>query len=564
MSRALVVGPLLSLLLLLHLPVLPAQAAGQVPPRDQPAEAKKGTAVLRGRVTAAETGAPIPRATVSLRSSELKEARGATTDGEGRYEIRDLPGGRFMLSVSPGRFRAMYLGTAGAAPGQGRGGRIVEVADGQILKDVDFAMTRAGAITGRVVDEFGEPMSNVRVTLVASGAGRGASAITSGASTDDLGRFRLFGLEAGSYYVKAEAGLLGTVSVGSPPSSDDYVPTYYPGTPNLAEAPALKLEPSQEAGEIEIRMARGRGYRVTGLVLDVEGRPAANAIIMVSAISQGPLPSMGGVMSKPDGTFELGKVPPGDYAIAARLGADARQASKPVRVSIVSADVENLTLAIVPGATLAGRVVTDNGSVPDFRPSGAVTAFSVDRSTLVMASMLTGTLRDDWSFEITGVRVPVVLRLPARLSEGWRLKSVHYRDADITNVPTEFTENTAASDLTIVLTNRGAKIEGMVLDTAGKPRPMASVTLFPEESSQRFFQSTRVRTTTSDEQGRYNLEGLPAGSYLILSAEPSPLEGAVFPDASIFEPFVRMATRVTLAEAERKTINLRLAKPESR
>ena len=118
--------------------------------------------------------------------------------------------------------------------------------------------------------------------------------------------------------------------------------------------------------------------------------------------------------------------------------------------------------------------------------------------------------------------------------------------------------------MTIVLTNRGAKIEGMVLDTAGKPRPMASVTLFPEESSQRFFQSTRVRTTTSDEQGRYNLEGLPAGSYLILPAERSPLEGAVFPDASIFEPFVRMATRVTLAEAERKTINLRLAKPEPR
>lgn len=536
----------------------------QIPSRDPSAEAKKATAIIRGRVTAIDTGAPIRGVAVSLRSSELKEPRTATTDGEGRYEIKDLAAGRFMLGVSPGRHRAMYLGTVGAAPARERGPRIVDVAQGQVLKDVDFTLVRALAITGRVVDEYGEPMSNVRVSLVPSGTGRAGATFVSGDGTDDLGHFRLFGLEAGDYYVKAEAGQLGSIAVGpdSPQLIDEYVPTYYPGTPNLAEAPTVKVEPGQDLADLLIRMTRGRAYRITGLVLDAEGRPAAaNAIIMVAAISQSPMPSLGGALSKPDGTFELGKMPPGDYAIAARLVSDQRQASKPFRVSVVSADVENLTLTIVPGVTLAGRVITDSGATPAFRPSGAATALPIERSYLVMASLLTGPIRDDWTFEITGVRVPVVLRLPARLAEGWRLKSVHYRDADITNVLTDFTENTTASDLTIVLTNKGAKLEGIVLDAADRPMPATSVTLFPEDTAQRFFQSTRVRTATSDEQGRYKLEGLPAGSYRILAAERSPMEGAVMPDASLFEPLDKLATRVTLEDDEQKTLNLRIWKP---
>lgn len=541
----------------------PTVSLAQLPPRDTSAEAKKGTAIIRGRIVAADTGSPVRGATVSLRSSELKEPRTATTDGEGRYEIKDLPAGRFMLGVSPGRHRAMYLGTTGVASGKDRGPRIVEVADGQILKDIDFTLIRALAIEGLVVDEHGEPLSNVRVSLVAARAG--GTATFSGTSTSDLGGFRLFGLEAGEYYIKAEAGQVGTVAVGpaSPQLPDEYVPTYYPGTSNLAEAPTVKLERGQDLADLTIRMARGRAYRITGLVLDPEGRPAAaNAMIMLATISQGSLPSLGGALTKPDGTFELGRVPPGDYALAARLVSDQRQASRPLRVSVVSADIENLTLAIVPGATLAGHVITDNGSVPAFRPSGAALAFATDRSNVVAGPQLTGPIRDDWTFEITGARVPVLLRLPARLAEGWRLKSVYYKDADITNIPTDFTEDVAASDLTMVLTDTGAKLEGLVLDAAGKPMPGIPVLLFTDEPSQRFLQSTRVRTTTSDEQGRYKLEGVPAGSYRILATESSPFQGVVLPDATLFEPLEKLATEVTLGENEPKTINLTVAKLE--
>jgi hypothetical protein len=353
-------------------------------------------------VIAADTGAPLRGTNVSLGSSGLKEPRTAVTDGQGRYEIKELAAGRYMLSVSPGKYKAMYLGTA---PGQGREARVVEVADEQVLGDVDFKLVRALAITGRVVDEFGDPMTNIRVSVVAKD---GAAATTAFASSDDLGHFRLFGLEPGDYLVKGEGGIMSGLpaNLSLQQINDDYVPTYYPGTPSLSEAPLVKLELGRDLTDLEIRMTRGRAYRIAGVVLGLEGQPAAGTAVVMVALgpSQSLLPAMGVAQTKPDGSFALEKVTPADYLVAARSGADTKQASNPVRVSIVSADVENLTLTMVPGATLAGQIVTDEGAVPDFRPTGPATALPIDRAYLVATSPLTAPIREDWSFELTGAR----------------------------------------------------------------------------------------------------------------------------------------------------------------
>ena len=57
------------------------------------------TASIEGRVTTADSGAAIRRAEVRAMSASGIN-RLATTDGEGRFHLRDLPAGEYRVSVS--------------------------------------------------------------------------------------------------------------------------------------------------------------------------------------------------------------------------------------------------------------------------------------------------------------------------------------------------------------------------------------------------------------------------------------------------------------------------------
>src|SRR6266511_2404083 len=70
-------------------PSIPGQP-GQMPVAQPP-----GTAVLRGHVTAADTGQPLRKAQVRIFSPEIRENRMATTDTDGAYEFKDVRPGRY-------------------------------------------------------------------------------------------------------------------------------------------------------------------------------------------------------------------------------------------------------------------------------------------------------------------------------------------------------------------------------------------------------------------------------------------------------------------------------------
>src|SRR5688500_13978475 len=82
----------------------PEETAGQgrggrqgMPPRagGQADTAPRGTAVIRGVVLAADTGTPIRRAQVRATAPGIRENRLATTDAQGRFEFKELAGGRY-------------------------------------------------------------------------------------------------------------------------------------------------------------------------------------------------------------------------------------------------------------------------------------------------------------------------------------------------------------------------------------------------------------------------------------------------------------------------------------
>src|SRR5690242_7386411 len=166
-----------------------------------------GTAIIRGRVVAADGGAPLARAQVGL-SGDRRILQ--FTDADGHYEFGKLPPGRY----------AVRAGRAGYVPADR--GQPIDLANKQVRDGVDFALSRGGAIDVTIVDESGEPIPEVSI-LAAHGVPRLWPEDARPPRTDRNGQARLFDLAPGSYYLTAK-------------TDDEQPATFYPGTRVNAEA----------------------------------------------------------------------------------------------------------------------------------------------------------------------------------------------------------------------------------------------------------------------------------------------------------------------------------------
>src|SRR2546425_2793462 len=91
--------------------VAPISFVQQTPPRDARPVAQAGTAIVRGRVVAAEGDRPLRRVQLRFTASELREPQNRTTstDEDGRYEMTNLPAGRYTVTARPGGLPAAPL-----------------------------------------------------------------------------------------------------------------------------------------------------------------------------------------------------------------------------------------------------------------------------------------------------------------------------------------------------------------------------------------------------------------------------------------------------------------------
>jgi hypothetical protein len=306
-------------------------------PRDNPAQAV-GTATIRGRVVAADTGAPIRGASITV-SSEQAGSLNVLTDDTGRYQVTGVPSGSHSVTASkPGYISLSYGQTR---PSQG--GKPVVLAGKQTLDNVNLALPKGGVIAGLVLDQYGEPVvgaavAAMRVTYkdgrrVLAPVSNGIIAITGLVLTNDLGEFRVYGLEPGAFYVGAQT--LTRVSNGParPGVRPDAI-VYAPGTWNPREAQRLIVGVSQTVGGIMITVGPpSKLATVSGTAVDLENVPLQGArVTLLQRASEValdlPLP---GATTEPDGTFTLNEILPGDYDVyAVKQGL----ADPPLRVSL--------------------------------------------------------------------------------------------------------------------------------------------------------------------------------------------------------------------------------------
>ena len=143
---------------------------------------------------------------------------------------------------------------------------------------------------------------------------------------------------------------------GADDRSDGYPPTYYPGTPNPAEALAVAVEAGQEASA-QIGLIAARLAKISGRVVDSQGRPLAGAQVMLTTptTGSGGFSTSAGGQVAPDGTFTLLRVPPGDHVIQV---APRMQRINAVTTGAGSGAVANFT---VVGGIADGVAALDTG-----------------------------------------------------------------------------------------------------------------------------------------------------------------------------------------------------------
>lgn len=541
-------------------PVLRQPSAGR-PPRSLPA-VSEGTAMLRGVVVGGESGQPLRRAVVRLFGGDLPEGRVATTDEQGRWELRDLPAGRFNLS-------AMKAGYVSLQFGQRRPferGRPIEVADGQTIEGIQFNLPRGSVISGRILDEFGEPVAETMVAAMRYRYINGRRRLVPAgrfSQTDDLGQFRIYGLPPGEYYLSAT--LRGPMMCGmTSESRTGYAPTYYPGTGSPQQAERLTVGVGAELSGVTFSLLPVRTVRISGTALDSEGRPMTGAFVAVMEAGEsaegGFMMVGGGTRVRDDGSFTLTNVAPGEYLLQAGAFGPPRPGSEEVaftRLSVGSEDLTGVVLAARRPALLTGQIVFDVPPPATVRP-GAVTLAATPKEILGPMMLMAGgaaRVNDDWTFELRSSMSPVVIRTP-QTPPGYILKSALVNGQDVADTGLSFQSGETIRDIQVVLTTRKTTLTGTVRDSRGQPAADYSVVVFAEDRALWGHLSRYHGMARPDQQGAFRLEALPPGRYLAAAVEY--LEDGEQADPEMLERLRPLATPVTLVEGEQQQVTLDL------
>jgi protocatechuate 3,4-dioxygenase beta subunit len=550
---------------------------------------KTGTGRITGRVLSTDTGAPLRRAQVRLSAPEIG-VKMALTDAEGRFEFKELPAGRFTLNASKSGYVNVQFGQTRPF----ESGRPIELADKQVLGKADIGMPRGGVISGRIVDEFGEPLPDAVVSAMRQTWSNGRRRLLPTGRTDqtnDLGQFRMYGLPPGEYYVSAslrntdimmmDTALLGGPSSGASGSTpvSGYAPTYFPGTTAAASAQRVNVAIGQEAQNTDFALAPVRLARISGTVMTSEGKPLDGALVTAMPSSRTgdvAMAFMGGGTGRTtkDGNFSITSVAPGDYTLSVRSfrmitsggdnmmaftatisgpdGGDSETAALPITVA--GDDVSNVIIMTSKGGTASGRIAFE-GTAPPSSAGIRITTMGADAEMSPMGGAGSAA-KDDGSFHLKGLSGRRLLRA-GNLPMGWTLKSVRLNGDDITDAGADFKNGQDVTGLEIVLTSKLTEITGGVSATNGSPIKDYTVVVFSDDPQHWSLPFTRwVNGARPDQDGRFRIRNLPAGSYQIAAVDY--IEAGGWGDPELLDRLKTRAKRITLAEGGSEKVDLKL------
>ena len=538
----------------------PGPVVQGAPARDAAPNAK-GTGILRGRVVNAE-GRPLRRVQVRVSGENVTEPRIASTNGQGRWEVRDLPAGRLSISAN----RAGYLSVQYGQRRYGEPGRPIDVGDGEVIENLEMAMTPNAVITGRIFDEAGEPLAAATVLPMQLRFfnGRRRMVPIRSVASDDSGQYRIGGLEPGDYYVFASSRETWQTD---PPESKTmgFMPTMYPAALAMGEAQRVRVRAGQEAAGIDIALVPGRAGIVSGTAVSSQGVPLTGESINLGVEIRGEQfqSFFGGNSTKvnPDGTFVFRNVAPGEYHLTIRYApADRPMEAANVIVNAAGNDLEGITVVTSASGAVTGRIVIEPGTpLPTPLSRLGVRPVPVDRDTVTTFGQPqdNGRVRDDGSFElkqIIGSNRLTVSPLP----DGWAIRQIDQNGRDLLTQPFD-PQGQTLEGATVLLTTRFPALTATLRDGKGASTLDGTLILFPEDAASWAEDLRLVRTGRPGQNGTVVIKSIRPGAYLA-AAVPSVTTNQ-WNDPEYLESLRAVATSINVREAEPVQVELTVKAP---
>ena len=157
---------------------------------------------IAGTVVSRTDGHPLARALVVIANVKNTQQTVSTiSSDDGKFEFAAVPAGKYSLSGAkrgylPASYNQHeYFSTA------------IVTGAGLETEDLTLRLWPAAYVTGKVLDETGEPVRRASVTLYRSSRYEGASRVAQAraANTNDLGEYELGPEVAGTYFVSVQA-----------------------------------------------------------------------------------------------------------------------------------------------------------------------------------------------------------------------------------------------------------------------------------------------------------------------------------------------------------------------
>lgn len=557
---------------------LPAGATQSTAQRSaaSPSDSDKQMCTVAGTVTGEATGEPLRRARVVLagqRSQNYSGPQLVITDGAGHFSIDHVRPGRYSLVVErDGYLPAQY--------GQGdpdKLGSVLSLVAGQKkMTDLVFRLQRMAVITGRVVDEDGQPMARAAVEALRRTRSHGSSKLepAESAQTDDLGVYRIFDLSPGRYVVRAtpNSPSNGVFVFGNDDSPDnslqqppsEYPPTYFPGTIDAARASTLDVKAGDEIPRVDFSFAPSapvKTYRIRGRLTNaIAGQ--SQGMLMVMAIPRNPdsatllVATDLQLVARPDpktGAFTINGVPPGAYIVVASSivvpGEKIRTATQ--EVDVIDADVDSVSLVLTRGADISGRV-TFEGKAAASAEETKVSIASKDEE-FAFGAQQDDDVEKDGSFAMTEVGDGTYSISIHSKCEDCYTKSVTANGMNLLDTGMVVKSGQGPSSIDIVYSSNTGKASGAVTGADDLPVPGAYVMLIKDEGSRKNIDDTK--TATTDQYGKFEIRGVPPGRYKALAWAKFDAES--YNDPDFIKPFAAKAELLEVDAGATATVRLK-------
>lgn len=473
---------------------------------------------IAGTVVNALGGNALARARVTIFDvTHPQDIRFVITSDDGHFEFTELGASKYSLQAAKRGF------IEEAYNQHDQFSTAIVTGAGLDTEHLVLRLPPFAVLSGRVLDESGEPVQRAMVSLYREDRQTGVGRIRrmSNAQTDDLGSYEFAELVSGNYFLAVSATPWYAVHPSSPhqqdagdaPSAVDpaldvaYPVTYYKDATEPDEASPIPIRGGDHL-EVDLRLTPAPALRLLFHVPD-NGEHGFNQPILQEPAFDGveQVPNNGGMEMVSPGVYALTGVPAGHYTIRTYGSPEQGSTTTDVEMDVTRDSQELDPSKGEPASTVKASVQFGSEAVP--REFQIALRNSKRRVVDVEA------VSDKGEAQFQNVAPGKYEVLAQGTGKAYTVASISTEGGGV--ISGNILNVAAASSPTITLTIVGSevKVEGVVKRN-GQAVPGAMVVLVPNdpESNHRLF-----RRDQSDLDGSFSLQGVIPGSYTIVAIE---------------------------------------------